>query len=101
MPIYEYQCKQCGHKVEALQKFDDQALVICPQCGENKLEKCVSLTSFKLKGKGWYETDFKDKKPSAKEPLDNKSTSKPTDKSTVDKSVAGKSAKIDKKDTTS
>lgn len=61
MPIYEYQCKHCGCKVEALQKFRDQPLIKCPECGKDALEKCVSLTSFQLKGKGWYETDFKSK----------------------------------------
>ena len=67
MPIYEYQCKHCGCKVEALQKHSDQPLTTCPECGKNGLEKCVSLTSFKLKGKGWYETDFKGQKPVEKQ----------------------------------
>jgi putative FmdB family regulatory protein len=62
MPIYEYQCKACGYKFEALQKHNDQPLTTCPECGKNVLEKCVSLTSFKLKGEGWYETDYKTKK---------------------------------------
>ncbi|MGD9153094.1 MAG: zinc ribbon domain-containing protein [Gammaproteobacteria bacterium] len=66
MPIYEYQCKHCGCKFEALQKHNDQPLTKCPECGKDDLEKCVSLTSFQLKGKGWYETDFKSKKESEK-----------------------------------
>lgn len=64
MPIYEYQCRHCGCKFEALQKLSDQSLTKCPECGKDTLEKCVSLARFRLKGKGWYETDFKGKKPS-------------------------------------
>lgn len=63
MPIYEYQCKACGCKFEALQKINDAPLVTCSRCGKQALEKCVSVTSFQLKGKGWYETDFKNKQP--------------------------------------
>lgn len=89
MPIYEYQCKHCGDRFEALQKHGDQSLITCPKCGENALEKCVSLTSFQLKGKGWYETDYKPGKTADKEdkkPKPAKETKKTTDKKTGDKS---------------
>lgn len=66
MPIYEYQCKECGHHLEALQKVTDTPLRECPECQKNSLEKLVSATSFQLKGTGWYETDFKNKKTPAK-----------------------------------
>ncbi|HFE39043.1 MAG TPA: zinc ribbon domain-containing protein [Gammaproteobacteria bacterium] len=59
MPIYEYECKQCGHKLEALQKMSDDPLVDCPECGKAALAKLVSAAGFRLKGGGWYETDFK------------------------------------------
>ena len=59
MPIYEYQCTKCEHKLEALQKLSDAPLVDCPECGKPKLIKLVSAASFRLKGGGWYETDFK------------------------------------------
>lgn len=59
MPIYEYQCSNCGHSLEALQKIADAPLSACPQCGKEKLQKLVSAASFRLKGGGWYETDFK------------------------------------------
>lgn len=59
MPIYEYQCQQCGHQLEALQKISDPPLSECPQCQEQALHKLVSAASFRLKGGGWYETDFK------------------------------------------
>jgi len=59
MPIYEYQCQDCQHELEALQKISDEPLVECPQCGEPALKKKVSAAAFRLKGGGWYETDFK------------------------------------------
>lgn len=59
MPIYEYQCKACGHKLEKLQKISDAQLKVCPSCLEPQLAKLVSAAGFRLKGGGWYETDFK------------------------------------------
>ena len=59
MPIYEYRCSNCGHELEALQKISDDPLVDCPDCGDASLQKQLSAPKFRLKGKGWYETDFK------------------------------------------
>jgi putative FmdB family regulatory protein len=59
MPIYEYQCSSCGELLEALQKVSDAPLVDCPACGKATLRKKVSAAAFRLKGSGWYETDFK------------------------------------------
>jgi len=59
MPIYEYQCQDCGKELEALQKISDAPLVDCPGCGAPALKKKVSAAAFRLKGGGWYETDFK------------------------------------------
>jgi putative FmdB family regulatory protein len=59
MPFYEYQCRACGHEFEALQKVSDPVLKKCPSCGKNQLTKLVSAPVFRLKGGGWYETDFK------------------------------------------
>lgn len=59
MPIYEYQCKDCGNRLEALQKISDAPLTQCPNCHQQGLTKLVSASSFRLKGGGWYETDFK------------------------------------------
>ena len=83
MPIYEYVCDQCGHYLEALQKLSDEPLVFCPECGDAALRKQVSAAAFRLKGTGWYETDFK-----------NSDKKKPAEKS--DK--ADKADKADKKD---
>lgn len=59
MPIYEYQCEACGHKLEKLQKMSDAPLTDCPACSKPQLKKLVSAAAFRLKGGGWYETDFK------------------------------------------
>lgn len=59
MPIYEYQCVACQHALEAIQKVSDKPLSECPACGESALRKRVSAPAFRLKGGGWYETDFK------------------------------------------
>lgn len=59
MPIYEYQCKACAHEHEALQKISAAPLVTCPACDQPELIKKISAAGFRLKGSGWYETDFK------------------------------------------
>jgi putative FmdB family regulatory protein len=59
MPFYEYRCDNCEYQLEALQKISDSPLVDCPQCGQPSLKKLVSAAAFRLKGSGWYETDFK------------------------------------------
>jgi putative FmdB family regulatory protein len=59
MPIYEYRCGACGHELDALQKMTDGPLRKCPECGKSQLRRLVSAPSFRLKGGGWYETDFK------------------------------------------
>ncbi len=59
MPIYAYACKQCNHEFDALQKVSDAPLTDCPECGEPALKRLLSAPRFRLKGQGWYETDFK------------------------------------------
>ena len=59
MPIYEYKCLKCKHQFEVIQKFSDNPVENCPECNENSVQKLVSAPSFRLKGGGWYETDFK------------------------------------------
>ncbi|HSH26536.1 MAG TPA: FmdB family zinc ribbon protein [Wenzhouxiangella sp.] len=59
MPIYEYRCQSCGHELEKLQKISDPPLVDCPECAQPALTKLISAAAFRLKGSGWYETDFK------------------------------------------
>jgi len=57
MPIYEYECLRCGKHCEVIQKFDDEPLSSCPDCGGH-MHKLISHTSFVLKGTGWYVTDY-------------------------------------------
>ena len=64
MPIYEYLCQKCGWRLEVIQKVSDAPLKRCSKC-RGKLEKAVSRTSFKLKGSGWYATDYSAKKAPA------------------------------------
>lgn len=59
MPIYEYRCQSCGHELEKLQKLSDPPLADCPDCRKPELKKQISAAGFRLKGSGWYETDFK------------------------------------------
>ncbi len=113
MPFYEYQCTACGHHHEELQKITARPLRKCPACGRATLRRLVSAPSFRLKGGGWYETDFKadkegqrniagEKEPAAGESptvekaKDEKSDAKPGDSGTAgDTSV--KPAAADKK----
>jgi putative FmdB family regulatory protein len=81
MPFYEYQCKACGAQVEVLQKISDAPLKKCPECGRNQLVKLVSAPVFRLKGGGWYETDFKSDKDSKRNLVESdKVEAKPDDK---------------------
>ncbi|MBV6274004.1 zinc ribbon domain-containing protein [Alcaligenaceae bacterium CGII-47] len=76
MPIYAYRCSACGHAQDVLQKMSDPLLVSCPQCGQNTYEKQVTAASFRLKGTGWYVTDFRDGgKPGAPPPSSGESSS--------------------------
>ncbi len=59
MPIYEYACRSCEHQFESIQKASEAPLRDCPECGEATLKKLLSAPVFRLKGSGWYETDFK------------------------------------------
>ncbi len=59
MPIYEYACGACEHRFETIQRASEEPLADCPACGESALKKLLSAPVFRLKGGGWYETDFK------------------------------------------
>lgn len=64
MPFYEYECSSCKFYTEVMQKISDAPLTKCPSCGRKTLKKLVSAPVFRLKGAGWYETDFKSEKES-------------------------------------
>ncbi|MFS8609328.1 MAG: zinc ribbon domain-containing protein [Gammaproteobacteria bacterium] len=59
MPIYEYQCADCDQRHEVIQGINDPELTDCPKCGKPSLKRLISAAGFRLKGSGWYETDFK------------------------------------------
>ena len=97
MPFYEYQCAKCGHEEEILQKISDKPLEKCTECGKPSMKKMVSAAAFRLKGGGWYETDFKsgDKKNVTG---DDKAKPKSQDsKKEPEKKPAGDSTKAKKK----
>ena len=98
MPIYGYVCTSCEHTFDALQKMSDPKLVDCPDCGEATLRKQLSAPKFRLKGKGWYETDFKtgDKRNIAGD-ADKKSASKSKDSSKTVKKTDTKKSTSDTK----
>ncbi|MET1254796.1 FmdB family zinc ribbon protein [Aliikangiella maris] len=66
MPIYEYKCNACDHRLEKLQRISDDPLKDCPECSAPELTKLISAAGFRLTGTGWYETDFKNKSGTAK-----------------------------------
>ena len=84
MPIYEYRCSACGHHLEALQKMAEAPLRKCPECGKSQLKRLVSASQFRLKGSGWYETDFKNKSETKRNLVEHASagSSEASDKST-------------------
>jgi len=84
MPIYEYACRDCGHELEVIQKMSDLPLQECPACGQSSLTKKISAAGFRLKGTGWYATDFKDKKsPKAPETSETAEATSPSEKTSV------------------
>lgn len=91
MPIYEYKCSHCGHQLEAIQKISDDSLLLCPNCDKNGLKKQVTAPSFRLKGSGWYETDFKTGK---KKNLSDDSSKKESVNTVTDSKKADKKDKI-------
>ncbi|MDR0354928.1 MAG: zinc ribbon domain-containing protein [Deltaproteobacteria bacterium] len=76
MPIYEFECDSCRQITEAMRKFSDPPLTVCPHCG-GKLEKLISMNSFQLKGGGWYVTDYARKKGDSTCPAKSAKTDKP------------------------
>ena len=96
MPIYEYKCEACGYKFEKLQKISDDPLKICPSCGAPKLSKLVSAAAFRLKGGGWYETDFKTGKKKNIASSDGTKNDKTKETSKTDSKKGSKQDKIKK-----
>jgi putative FmdB family regulatory protein len=98
MPIYEYQCEACGDRTEVLQKMSDAPKLECLACGESALKKKVSAVAFRLKGSGWYETDFKtgDKKNLAGDSAGKNNAAGKDDKPAAPKEAVKSSANTSK-----
>ncbi len=103
MPIYEYQCEKCDHQFDALQKISEKPLKKCPECGKKSLTKLISAAGFRLKGGGWYETDFKsgNKKNLAKTEGSDGATDSSSDSSEKSSSGGSDSASSANSDKTS
>jgi len=98
MPIYEYSCQQCGHALEVFQGMNDAPLTECRHCHQATLVKLVSAPGFRLKGGGWYETDFKkegDKKKNIVEGKETKTTSSETNSTTGTAGTTGTTGTTD------
>jgi putative FmdB family regulatory protein len=97
MPFYEYQCKSCGHDLEAMQKISDPPLKKCPHCGKSQLQRLMSAPVFRLKGGGWYETDFKGDSDNKKNLADRPDADAPKDSGKDGAKDAGTTAGADAK----
>src|SRR5271168_3777997 len=92
MPFYEYQCKSCGHDLEAMQKISDPPLKKCPHCGKSQLQRLMSAPVFRLKGGGWYETDFKGDQDNKRNLADRPESDAPKDGASAGTDGKGKEA---------
>ena len=108
MPFYEYECASCKFYSEVMQKITDAPLTKCPSCGKSTLKKLVSAPNFRLKGGGWYETDFKSEQESrrnlaeaekapAEKPAEAADSAKPADKPVEAKPSEGKASATEAK----
>jgi putative FmdB family regulatory protein len=79
MPLYEYECKKCGHRFEKILKFSDKPMKKCPDCG-GAVEQLISAATVQFKGAGWYVTDYAKKGTSSSKPSEGESGSKDTAK---------------------
>src|SRR5690242_17679595 len=92
MPLYEYECKKCGHRFEKIQKFSDKMVKKCPECG-GVVEQMISAPAVQFKGSGWYVTDYAKKSTSPGSSGDAGSKDKTDDKPKTDSSSKDSSTK--------
>jgi len=92
MPIYEYRCEACGHELDALQKLADDPLKDCPECVSPSLRRLVSAPAFRLKGSGWYETDFKSEKETKRNLAEHPAEGKAPKEDKAEKKAGGEQA---------
>ena len=96
MPFYEYQCKSCDHELEAMQKVSDAPLKKCPHCGKSQLQRLMSAPVFRLKGGGWYETDFKGDKDNQRNLADRPEADTSKDSKDTDSTAKDQKGKDEK-----
>ncbi len=94
MPIYDYKCSECEHQIELIQKISDDPKTVCPKCNKKSLKKLISAPSFRLKGSGWYETDFKTGKKKNISLNESSKSDKSTETSKTNSKKASKQDKI-------
>lgn len=94
MPIYDYKCSDCEHQIEVIQKISDKPRVTCPKCNKKTLKKLISAPSFRLKGGGWYETDFKTGKKKNISSNESSNSDKSSETSKTNPKKASKQDKI-------
>lgn len=88
MPLYEYECKECGRRTEKIQKFSDEPLTVCPHCG-GPIERTLTAPAVQFKGGGWYKDLYSSAKPAASSKAD---TTKPADASKPAETAASSTA---------
>ncbi len=97
MPFYEYECSNCKFYVETLQKISDEPLKQCPSCKKQTLKKLISAPVFRLKGSGWYETDFKSDGEDKRNLADRDEPAEKAEDSTASTASDAKAEKPEKK----
>src|ERR1700761_88371 len=95
MPFYEYECSNCKFYTEVMQKISDTPLTKCPSCGKSALVKLVSAPNFRLKGGGWYETDFKGDKENKRNLAGSDAEESPKSESTAESSKKPEASQSD------
>jgi putative FmdB family regulatory protein len=93
MPIYEYECTNCGHYFDLIQKSDAPSEQECPECLKNTAKRLVSAPGFQLKGSGWYQTDFKNKGVSTSKKEETANSDKKSEKKTTEEKAPSTAVK--------
>lgn len=96
MPIYDYRCKQCGHRFEKIQGFSDPEIKECPTCG-GEVEKMITAPSVQFKGSGWYATDYAKKSGGSSSGSDGGGSGEKADKPAEKKDSTPSPPKTDSK----
>lgn len=94
MPLYEYECDNCGHRFEVIQKFSDEPVKVCPKC-QGPVRKLLSSPAIQFKGSGWYITDYAKKSGTGAGSTKSESSSDKSSDSSSSSSTTDSSTKAD------